>query len=237
MSVYTGLNGFAGNLRRRISSFDQTFRSHFHFHPPHTLSCWKVTFWQKWKQKFKKIILTKLLIGQYFSSTTHAVDGLIDPNSSKGNWVTYLYFNESLLKSLVSLMSGLKKGSPSLNKSAFFSNIFLGLVSKHEREDRNSPSRLEAWDQRKEILDLVSKHETERKKFSISSQSMRLKGRNSRSRLEIWNRHLVMLCRTARQTTRTGQRSRWPSPLAWQTNQTKNNVTPTIVSLGYTGPS
>ena len=145
MSVYTGLNGFAGNLRRQISSFDQTFRSHFHFHPPHTLSCWKVTFWQKWKQKFKKIILTKLLIGQYFSSTTHAVDGLIDPNSSKGNWVIYLYFNESLLKSLVSLMSGLKKGTPSLNKSAFFSTFFL--VSSRSTRVKT------------EILNLVSKHE------------------------------------------------------------------------------
>ena len=179
MSVYTGLNGFAGNLRRWNPSFDQTFRSHFHFHPPHTLSCWKVTFWQKWKQKFKKIILTKLLIGQYFSSTTHAVDGLIDPNSSKGNWVIYLYFNESLLKSLVSSMSGLKKGTLSLNKSAFFSTFFL--VSSRSTRVKT------------EILDLVSKHETKGKKFSISSRSMRLKGRNSRSRLESWNRHLVML--------------------------------------------
>ena len=101
MSVYTGLNGFAGNLRRRNQSFDQTFRSHFHFHPHYTVSCWKVTF----------------------------------------------------------------------------------CVS----EDGNSRSRLEAWDQREEILDLVSKHEIERKKFSISSRSMRLKGRNSRSRLEAWD--------------------------------------------------
>ena len=31
-------------------------------------------------------------------------------------------------------------------------------------------------------LILVSKHETEKQKFSILSQSMRLKGRNSRSR-------------------------------------------------------
>ena len=75
-----------------------------------------------------------------------------------------------------------------------FFNILLGLVSKHESEDRNSRSRLEAWDRREEILDLVSKHETEGKKFSISSRSMRLKGSNSRSRLESWNRHLVMLC-------------------------------------------
>ena len=160
MSVYTGLNGFAGNLRRRISSFDQTFRSHFHFHPPHTLSCWKVTFWQKWKQKFKKIILTKLLIGQYFSSTTHAVDGLIDPNSSKGNWVIYLYFNESLLKSLVSSMSGLKKRDAIPPQKC----IFL---------QHSSWSRLEALEWRQ--------------KFSISSRSMRLKGRNSRSRLEAWD--------------------------------------------------
>ena len=38
-----------------------------------------------------------------------------------------------------------------------------------------------------EILDLVSKHETKGKKFSISSRSMRLKGRNSRSRLKAWD--------------------------------------------------
>ena len=54
---------------------------------------------------------------------------------------------------------------------AMFLNILLGLVSKHESEDR-------------EILVLVSEHETEGKKFSISSRNMRLKGRNSRSRLE-----------------------------------------------------
>ena len=163
MSVYTGLNGFAGNLRRRISSFDQTFRSHFHFHPPHTLSCWKVTFWQKWKQKFKKTILTKLLIGQFFfidySCCGWSHWPKSKPNSSKGNWVIYLYFNESLLKSLVSLMSGLKKGTPSLNKSAFFSTFFL--VSSRSTRVKT------------EILDLVSKHETERKKFSISSRELK----------------------------------------------------------------
>ena len=78
-------------------------------------------------------------------------------------------------------------------QKCIFLNILLGLVSKHESEDRNSRSRLEAWDRREEILDLVSKHETEGKKFSISSRSMRLKGRNSRSRLESWNWHLAML--------------------------------------------
>ena len=79
-------------------------------------------------------------------------------------------------------------------QKCIFLNILLGLVSKHESEDRNSRSRLGAWDRREEILDLVSKHETEGKKFSISSRSMRLKGRNSRSRLESWKIHLVMLC-------------------------------------------
>ena len=75
------------------------------------------------------------------------------------------------------------KGRHPQQKCIFF-NIRLGLVSKHESEDRNSRSRLEAYDWMEEILDLVSKHETEGKKFSISSRSMRLKGRNSRSRLE-----------------------------------------------------
>ena len=70
-------------------------------------------------------------------------------------------------------MSGLKKGTPSLNKSAFFSTFFL--VSSRSTRVKT------------EILDLVLKHETERKKFSISSRSMRLKGRNSRSRLEAWD--------------------------------------------------
>ena len=79
-------------------------------------------------------------------------------------------------------------------QKCIFLNILLGLVSKHESEDRNSQSRLGAWDRREEILDLVSKHETEGKKFSISSRSMRLKGRNSRSRLESWKMDLAMLC-------------------------------------------
>ena len=78
-------------------------------------------------------------------------------------------------------------------QKCIFLNILLGLVSKHESEDRNSRSRLGAWDRREEILDLVSKHETEGKKFSISSRSMRLKGRNSRSRLESWKMDLAML--------------------------------------------
>ena len=68
----------------------------------------------------------------------------------------------------------------------------LALVSKHEIVRSNSHSRLEARDRETEILDLVSKHETERKKFSISSRSMRLKGRSSRSRLESWKMPLVM---------------------------------------------
>ena len=58
-------------------------------------------------------------------------------------------------------------------QKCIFLNILLGLVSKHESEDRNSRSRLEAWDQREEILNLVSKHETERKKFSISSRELK----------------------------------------------------------------
>ena len=35
----------------------------------------------------------------------------------------------------------------------------------------------------------------------------------------------------------SGRRSQRPSPPALQPNQTKNNDTPTIASLGYTGPS
>ena len=58
---------------------------------------------------------------------------------------------------------------------------------KQTPQDRKSRSRLEARDRKTEILDPVSKHETERQKFSISSRSMRLKGRNSRSRLEAWD--------------------------------------------------
>ena len=69
-------------------------------------------------------------------------------------------FNESLLKSLVSSMSGLKKRDAIPQQKCIFFNILLGLVSKHESEDRNSRSRLEAWDRREEILDLVSKDET-----------------------------------------------------------------------------
>ena len=60
----------------------------------------------------------------------------------------------------------------------------LALVSKHEIVRSNSHSRLEARDRETETLDLASKHETERKKFLISSRSMRLKGKKSRSRLE-----------------------------------------------------
>ena len=136
-----------------------------------------------------------------FSSTTHAVDGLIDPNPNQIpvreiGWYTIFFFifMKSCWKPLVSLMSGLKIRDAIPQQKCIFFNILLGLVSKHESEDRNSRSRLEAWDRREEILDLVSKHETEGKKFSISSRSMRLKGRNSRSRLESWNWHLAMLC-------------------------------------------
>ena len=75
---------------------------------------------------------------------------------------------------------------------------WISISSRSTRpKDRNSRSRLEAWDWREEILDLVSKHETDRQKFSISSRSMRLKGRNSRSRLESWKMDLAMLCRGA----------------------------------------
>ena len=76
-------------------------------------------------------------------------------------------------------------------------HIVLLLVSKHESEDGNSRSLLEAWDLKEKILNFVSKHktdwkilvlvsryETQRQKFSISSRSTRLKGRNSRSRLK-----------------------------------------------------
>ena len=71
---------------------------------------------------------------------------------------------------------------------------WISISSRSTRpKDRNSRSRLEAWDWREEILDLVSKHETDRQKFSISSRSMRLKGRNSRSRLESWKMDLAML--------------------------------------------
>ena len=101
-------------------------------------------------------------------------------------WYTCI-FMKSCWKPLVSLMSGLKIRDAIPQQKCIFFNILLGLVSKHENEDRNSRSRLEAWDRREEILDLVSKHETEGKKFSISSRSMRLTGRNSRSRLEAWD--------------------------------------------------
>ena len=74
----------------------------------------------------------------------------------------------------------------------------LALVSKHEIVRSNSHSRLEARDRETEILDLVSKHETERKKFSISSWSMRLKGRSSRSRLRSWKGPFAMLWLTCR---------------------------------------
>ena len=147
MSVYTGLNGFAGNLRRRNQSFDQTFRSHFHFHPPHTVSCWKVTFWQKWKQKFKKTILTKLDVfenkGRHLSTKVHFLK-----HSSRSR----LEAREWRQKFSISSRSMRPKG-------------------------RNSRSRLETWDWREEILDLVSKHETERKKFSISSRELKLASR------------------------------------------------------------
>ena len=64
-------------------------------------------------------------------------------------------------------------------QKCIFLNILLGLVSKHESEDRNSRSRLGAWDRREEILDLVSKHEIVRK--------------NSHSRLEARDRETEIL--------------------------------------------
>ena len=51
---------------------------------------------------------------------------------------------------------------------------WISISSRSTRpKDRNSWSRLEAWDWQAEILDLVSKHETERKKFSISSRELK----------------------------------------------------------------
>ena len=82
------------------------------------------------------------------------------PNSSKGDWVTYLYFHEILLKtSCVLNVWAENKGRHPSTKVHFFQH--------------SSRSRLEAreW----------------RQKFSISSRSMRPKGRNSRSRLETWD--------------------------------------------------
>ena len=74
---------------------------------------------------------------------------------------------------------------------------WISISSRSTRpKDRNSRSRLEAWDQMTEILDLVSEHETERQKFSVSSRSMIPKDRKSRSRLESWKMHLAMLCLT-----------------------------------------
>ena len=64
---------------------------------------------------------------------------------------------------------------------------FLALVSKPEIRWKISRACLEAQDWKKEILVLVSKHEIERKKFSCSSRSTRLKERKSRSRLEAWD--------------------------------------------------
>ena len=96
------------------------------------------------------------------------------PNSSKGDWVTYLYFHEILLKtSCVLNVWAENKGRHPSTKVHFFSTFF----SVSSRSTR----------MKTEILDLVSKHETEGKKFSISSRNMRLKGRNSRSRLEAWD--------------------------------------------------
>ena len=97
---------------------------------------------------------------------------------------SFTYKEDSFIWNLL-IIHWAKKNHPS-TKVLFF-NIVLVLVSNHESEDRKSHSRLEAIDQKTEILDLVSKHETERQKFSISSRSMRLKGRNSRSRLEAWD--------------------------------------------------
>ena len=112
-----------------------------------------------------------------FSSTTHAVDGLIDPNPNQIpvreiGWYTCI-FMKSCWKPLVSLMSGLKIRDAIPQQKCIFSTFF----SVSSRSTRVKT----------EILDLVSKHETKGKKFSISSRNMRLKGRNSRSRLEAWD--------------------------------------------------
>jgi len=75
------------------------------------------------------------------------------------------------------MVSGLKIRDAIPQQKCIFFNILLSLVSKHESEDRNSRSRLEAWNRREEILDLVSTHETEGKKFSISSRELKLTSR------------------------------------------------------------
>ena len=97
-----------------------------------------------------------------FSSTTHAVDGLIDPNPNQIpvreiGWHTCI-FMKSCWKPLVSLMSGLKIRDAIPQQKCIFFNILLGLVSKRDSEDRNSRCRLEAWDWKEEILNLVLKH-------------------------------------------------------------------------------
>ena len=93
-----------------------------------------------------------------------------------------------------------KKGSHPSTKVLFFLHCSCSRLESREwrqkislssqsmrPKDRNSRSRLEAQDQKTEILDLVSKHETERQQFSISSRSTRPKDKNSRSRLEAWD--------------------------------------------------
>ena len=79
-------------------------------------------------------------------------------------------------------------GSHLLTKVHFSQLYDRSSRSRLEAQDRKieilDHSPLEARERKIEILDLVSKLETERKKFYISSQSLRLKGRNSRSRLE-----------------------------------------------------
>ena len=109
------------------------------------------------------------------------------PNSSKGDWVTYLYFHEILLKtSCVLNVWAENKGRHPSTKVHFFQHSSRSRLEAREwrqkfsissrsmrPKGRNSRSRLETWDWREEILDLVSKHETERKKFSISSRELK----------------------------------------------------------------
>ena len=126
-----------------------------------------------------------------FSSTTHAVDGLIDPNPNQIpvreiGWYTCI-FMKSCWKPLVSLMSGLKiRDAIPQQKCIFFQHSSRSRLEAREwrqkfsissrsmrPKGRNSRSHLETWDRREEILDLVSKHETERKIFSISSRELK----------------------------------------------------------------
>ena len=116
-----------------------------------------------------------------FSSTTHAVDGLIDPNPNQIpvreiGWHTCI-FMKSCWKPLVSLMSGLKIRDAIPQQKCIFSTLFsflsrstwvkteiLDIVLKHETDGKNLVLKIEIV---RKILILVSKHETKRKKFSI----------------------------------------------------------------------